>query len=395
MKKIKSLLLFSIIMMFISVVDVNAAGVSIKSIKSVDTKGDVVEKSEPKVNGLNINFNLAFSAKDDSITYEVVLKNPTNVEYEINTEKKFGPSNYISYSYELKDKTNRIKANSEVTLNITIKYENQVPVDKLVNGKYEESNDMGINLLNEDNPNTFNNILLLLLILILLVGLTLIMIKTKHNNIAIFIIMLLLVPVSVFAVEKLQLKVSTKITVERKYNVFIQTSKYIETSKLNDNNYLSHNCVNDIKLEQEDGSYVDYSDCSYIYKRDSKSYLAGDRVVISSPTYKTINLTQCSENTNEHKLICPKDSLFSESIVCFNYHCINGTVSRRETKAAPEYNPFYNQCSEEEFNSMNFTNTILSPYFDVEFDTGDVDFKDNGGFIMPDHDVYIGLGCGK
>ena len=113
-------------MLFISTLNVDAAGVSI--------------------NGLNINFDMAFSAENDSATYEVVLSNPTNKEYEVNTDKKFGPSNYISYTYELKDKTNRIKANSEVTLNIIIKYEHAVPVDKLVNGQYVESNDLGITL---------------------------------------------------------------------------------------------------------------------------------------------------------------------------------------------------------------------------------------------------------
>ena len=58
MKKIKYLLLSFIVMLFVSIINVDAAGVSIKDIKLVDSKGNVSEVSEPKINGLNINFDL-------------------------------------------------------------------------------------------------------------------------------------------------------------------------------------------------------------------------------------------------------------------------------------------------------------------------------------------------
>ena len=138
MKELKKLLFIFIIMIFISTINVDAASVSVKSVKLIDSTGKVTEVSEPKPNGLNIKFDLSFANLGDTAKYEVVLNNPTNHEYEINTEKKFSGSNYISYSYELKDKTNRIKANSEVVLYITVKYENPVPADKLVDGKYVE-----------------------------------------------------------------------------------------------------------------------------------------------------------------------------------------------------------------------------------------------------------------
>ena len=62
-------------MMFISVVDVNAAGVSIKNIKLVDHTGNTTEINEPILNGLTINFDLAFGNIGDTATYEVVLNN--------------------------------------------------------------------------------------------------------------------------------------------------------------------------------------------------------------------------------------------------------------------------------------------------------------------------------
>ena len=123
MKKIKKILFIIVIMMFVSIINVDAAGVSIKNVKLVDKADSVTELSEAKVDGFNINFDLEFSKIGDSAKYELILNNPTNHEYEINTEKTFSGSNYISYSYELKDKTNRIKANSEVILYINIKYE--------------------------------------------------------------------------------------------------------------------------------------------------------------------------------------------------------------------------------------------------------------------------------
>ena len=400
MKKIKSLLLIVIMMLFISTLNVDAAGVSIKSIKMVDHTGNATELSEPKINGLNINFDMAFSAENDSATYEVVLSNPTNKEYEVNTDKKFGPSNYISYTYELKDKTNRIKANSEVTLNIIIKYEHAVPVDKLVNGQYVESNDLGITLLNEDNPSTFNNLILIALILLITIGLTFIMKKSKRKNQVIVLIALLLVPVTVFALEKLTLTVSTKIVVAEMYDVYYEQA-FVKESDLYNGDYVYDNCDYTFRVEQKDGNFVNYKMCNRLFKKDSRKYIPGERVTVSQysvlvirdqnkcvPT-SDIDLTGNTGSTRAtvdnqpgkialiRDYTCQKDALDNFTAGGYMYGCLFDNND----------NIVPGTCAPDDIGVMNFK-SLRDNYWNEE---AYVSFNAPNEFTMPNHDVYIGM----
>ena len=362
MNKIKNILIVIIMMMFVSIVDVDAAGVTIKSIKLIDHTGSATEMSEPKVSGLNINFDLAFAALNDSATYEVVLNNPTNKEYEINTEKKFGPSNYISYTYELKDKTNRIKANSEVTLNVIIKYENPVSPEKLVDGKYVENNDMGINLLNEDNPSTVNNIIFLILILLGVIGFTFLSKNIKNKEYLIIIIVLLIVPLTVFAVEKLKLTIGTKIMIAQKHKVMyygyelVREKGDLEQCSLNNNILLNNNVL----LSCEN------------YREDTNTYFEGEKVKVNSINVLALNINSCTYDTVRREYNCPDDSLVDSTSSDFKYEC-----SASETDFP---------CNEAELNKFKFNSTGNKVWYE---DYGEIVFKSPNEFIMPNYDVHI------
>ncbi len=372
MKKIKNLLLVIIIMIFVSMVNVDAAGVSVKSIKLIDHTGNATELSAPVPNGLSIKFDLSFSNVGDTAKYEVVLDNPTNKEYEINTDKQFSGSNYISYSYELKDKTNRIKANSEVILYITVKYENAVPVDKLVDGRYVENNDMGINLLNEDNPDTFNNFLFILLMIVLMCVATLVFKYTKDKGLYIIVLSLMLVPITVFALEKLKLTVSTKITIEdTKFKVYYDIGSAIKKSELNDNEYVYDNCM-PIKIQQANDSFEDYYKCTLLYKIDDY-YKPGERVSIKVPNETRINDRYCGISEDDHLLQCTSNALISTPHEDLLYRCGGLTVHN-------------DSCTEIladlEFSNIGFTD--WNQYGYVTFDAPNE-------FTMPNHDVYFDL----
>ena len=402
MKRIKYVLFTLIIMMFVSIVNVDAASISVKSVKMVDHSGNVTEVNEPKPNGLNIKFDLSFANLGDTAKYEVVLDNPTNKEYEINTDKQFSGSNYISYSYELKDKTNRIKANSEVVLYITVKYENPVPADKLVNGKYVENNDMGINILNEDNPNTFNNILWIVFVLFLLVILTLGIKYTKKKELFVILFALLLVPVTVFALEKLKLTVSTKITIEEKYNVFYLYDDYIKTSEVNGNkNVLS--CSNKKLRIENNGNVTEYSSCTFIEK-DNNTYKPGDIVNIETSTLHDFYSSDCVMDSQNNSYSCPFSEIPTTNDLFYGYMCgsqsnlvgIDEYLSYQQKRGkemgkadalGPKLTPKYlNLCTQEEFNNMNFNSQLHKEWFG---DFGTYDFNAPNRFIMPHHDVYI------
>ena len=372
MKILKRILFVFIIMIFVSMVNVDAAGVSVKSIRLIDHTGNATELSEAIPNGLNIKFDLSFSNVGDTAKYEVVLNNPTNKEYEINTDKQFSGSNYISYSYELKDKTNRIKANSEVVLYITVKYENAVPVDKLVDGKYVENNDMGINLLNEDNPDTFNNFLFIILMIVLMGVATLVFKYTKDKGLYIIVLSLMLVPITVFALEKLKLTVSTKITIEEsKYKIYYSIGSVIKKSELNDNEYVYDNCRL-IKIQQANDSYEDYYRCSSIYRIDDY-YKPGERVSIKVTTDSVINTDYCGTNEEDHLYYCTSNALKSYAYTDLLYRCGGLPVH-------------VSDCNETldnlEFNSVGFNEWNQYGYIRIVAPNE---------FTMPNHDVYFGL----
>ena len=404
MKRIKFLLFTLIIMMFISVVDVNAAGVSIKNIKLVDHTGNTTEINEPILNGLTINFDLAFGNIGDTATYEVVLNNPTNKEYEINTEKKFSGSNYISYSYELKDKMNRIKANSEVTLNIIIKYEHAVPPEKLVNGQYVEKNDLGISLLNESNPNTFNNILGIVFIIILLIICTLIIKFTKDKELFIVLFILLSLPTIVFALERLKITINTKITVGEMYNVYYFVGYNIKASDLNDKDYVYDNCVK-VPIKQGDSDFENYMACNYIFKKDPKSYFDGQRVKVEPLYY-----LKYDEN-EENSFTCSGESpyvlLHNTKIENMMYFCYepDSEFANQISGSNNEMTKIFNTCNNEEFNKMNFQSTVDYTNFlnqNVTAEEAELEFeylRQQGmhitilnlpnEFTMPAHDLYF------
>ena len=360
MKKLKKILFICIIMVFVSIIDVDAAGVSIKSIRLIDHTGSATEISEPKVSGLNINFDLAFADLGDSAIYEVVLNNPTNKEYEINTEKKFGPSNFISYTYELKDKTNVIKANSEVTLNVIIKYENAVSPDKLVDGKYVENNDMGINLLNEDNPDTFNNFLFIILMIVLMGVATLVFKYTKDKGLYIIILSLLLVPFTVFAVEKIKLTIGTKIMIAQKHGVYYHGYELVRNREgFDDCNLISSVMINNNTLYQ-----------CYVIKEDSKTYFEGERVKVDDLVVLALNSSSCAFDNVRKEYNCTEDAFVNSTASIFEYYC-----PASETEFP---------CNEIEHNKFNF-NSVISKEWDG--DNSRIKFKSPNEFTMPNYDV--------
>ena len=78
---------------------------------------------------------------------------------------------------------------------------------------------MGINLLNEDNPDTFSNILFLIIMISLLIIATLVFKYTKNKDFYIVVMSLLIIPISVFAIEKLSITIGTKILIAEGHTV--------------------------------------------------------------------------------------------------------------------------------------------------------------------------------
>lgn len=363
-------MLYFILIVLVSLIipNVNAKDdVSIESIRLIDKSEKIVELSAPTKNGLKIGFDLSFGSLGDYAKYEVVIKNDSNKEYEINDETKFSSSNYIEYKYEFKEKTNRVKANSKVTLYITVTYKNAVPNDKLTDGKYIEKNEMAISLSNEDNPKTFSSILYILLFIILILGFTFIINNKNLKNISIVIIVLLLVPVTIFALEKLRLDVSTIITIEEKYKVVYVIDNLVKESEMDS---LSLTPGYEIEIKKcSDYKYIiagtNYKDCAI----DVYAYFSpGERVQIADiPNVNIRSYATCEVDSTTHTVTCPDESVLTNGAYYSSF-------------------VYYKSMYEDDKEVMNFDHLSYDYWNSADACFG---FVKPNSFTMPHHDVYF------
>ena len=383
MKKIFNILLISILtVLFIP--NVHAANsMEIESINLVDKSEKTTEISTPSVNGLKIGFDLSFSDVGDYAKYEVVVNNSTNKEYEIKDETTFSSSNYIEYKYEFKEKTNRIKANSKVTLYITVTYKNAVPADKLTDGKYIENNEMAISLSNQDNPKTFNNFIYLLLVLLSLIVITLVIKNKKVKSLSIIVIALLLVPTTIFALEKLKLDVATKITIEKKYKVTFIAYETVKKSEVDYETFMKK--VSSEKMVSKVDQTADILNGMMV--AETRLFINGEEyinypVVKEEMLYKagaTVNVKNYSIVVLSNKNNCPyADGIYTcqeSDLVTINTD-IGGYLARYNKRLVQPNDP----------QVMNFQNIL---YDEWNSSSPSVAFNTPSTFTMPEHDVVI------
>ena len=383
MKKIFNILLISILTVLFIPNVYAANSMEIESINLVDKSEKTTEISTPSVNGLKIGFDLSFSDVGDYAKYEVVVNNSTNKEYEIKDETTFSSSNYIEYKYEFKEKTNRVKANSKVTLYITVTYKNAVPADKLTDGKYIENNEMAISLSNQDNPKTFNNFIYLLLVLLSLIVITLVIKNKKVKSLSIIVIALLLVPTTIFALEKLKLDVATKITIEKKYKVTFIAYETVKKSEVDYETFMKK--VSSEKMVSKVDQTADILNGMMV--AETRLFINGEEyinypVVKEEMLYKagaTVNVKNYSIVVLSNKNNCPyADGIYTcqeSDLVTINTD-MGGYLAR--------YNKSLVQPNDPQV--MNFQNIL---YDEWNSSSPSVAFNTPSTFTMPEHDVVI------
>ncbi len=124
--------------------------VSITSITLKEKYGNVEEIKEATVNGKNIKLNLSMSDVGDNIKYEIIVKNDSDEDYEVDGNTFNLSSNYISYVISSDDNSNVIKANASKTMYLNVKYIREVPTEEFQSGEYNDNNTMMIGLSNQN-----------------------------------------------------------------------------------------------------------------------------------------------------------------------------------------------------------------------------------------------------
>ena len=229
----KYLLLFFLFVMFIPFM-VNAETcendkITISSI-TVDNKSDNVEElSEATSSNKNINLNLSMYEVGDYIEYKFVVKNDSKEDYELDKNNLNINSDYISYSFETDDNSSIVKANSSKNVTLRIEYKTKVQEDKFENGYYNDNKAMKIQLSNKkninvsdvlNNPNTgVKTYMLIIMFLLLISGSLYIVLKEKDPSKLMLLIIgtIVIVPISVNALCKCEINITSNITITNKY----------------------------------------------------------------------------------------------------------------------------------------------------------------------------------
>ncbi len=363
--------------------------VGIKSIELVEKSENTTINSEPKFNNLEMNFDVAFKAKDDYVKYKVVVSNNTSVNYNISENTSFNDSPYVSYKYDVE---NGLKANGEAIVYVTITYSNEIDSSKLTEGKYSESNKAVVQLLNENgeavNPNTSSSVVMILINLFIALFVSILLFIKFRNKMTMPLVLILglsLIPITTNAVETIKLTINVNVEIEKGYEVayLMYKSIYLTDDELKD--WDMSNAVCDYTINVVDGASTKkytYCDGAIIYK-DTNLYYAGDIVDVISLKKRYFDFENynfdlgpsiyCSDDSNKKIITCNSNVKEDFDEIDYWYY---------EEKNAKKYNyPFFD------------TDKAIMKFSRIDEDMW-LEYKSVGlevpvSFTMPDHDVLF------
>ena len=229
MKSKKLFMAFLLIFTLMFIPNVFAAeDIEIQSITEAGIGGNASYCPNPTADGLTLSFDgVTFKDKGDYVSYDVVVVNNSNEDYEISNGTSFSDSKYFKYEFTFEGNSNIVPKKSTKKMNIKISYDKDVdPTAFDNNGTFSEENEMSINLAVQqpttNNPKTGSGLVVALIILFLAVVASISMVltnKTKLNKHLIMIIALALaiIPVTIYAAKMVTIKLNTEIIIDKNY----------------------------------------------------------------------------------------------------------------------------------------------------------------------------------
>ncbi len=199
------------------------AEVKITSVNLIDNTKGIEADTNPSYKDLTIDFNLKFSRLNDYAKYKVLIKNDTKKDYEIEDGESFSKEKYIKYNISISGSNEIIKAGEEKELLLTITYNKEVPENEFINNVYTEKDNLTINLSNNDkevNPKTSTGIIIAIAIIAIISLLLVLYNHYKLYHFTLPLLLLLLIPVTIIALEKITIKINTKIEITIPENYF-------------------------------------------------------------------------------------------------------------------------------------------------------------------------------
>ena len=207
--------------------------ITIDSISIEQKDEEVIQNSDPVIDGKNIKLDLNMSYVGNSIQYKIVVKNDSEVDYELGSNLNTS-TNYMKYTYTSAEAGNIVKAGTSKILYLKVEYDHEVPDTAFTNGTFTDNKDLVINLSSgTDNTNTNTNTnvkdeiknpktgteatLLFIIVVIFVAGIGYIAFskaKTIRHLVIIFGVLAIL-PLTVYAACTCQINVESKVTIEQ------------------------------------------------------------------------------------------------------------------------------------------------------------------------------------
>ena len=221
MKRSKIIMLLLVLFMpfIVNAETCDTSKVTIDSIKLDNKTKGVTQLSEPTASGKNVNLNLAMTNEGDNAIYQIVVRNDSNDDYELDSNSLGLSSDYITYTLDAGTDP-IIKANSTRTVNLRVNYTNKVPAKAFKSGAYTDSKDLAVNLSSGNsilsNPKTGASYLFYIFV-ISAVGVAIYKStkKRKGSMLAILVLGVVIIPTSVYALCKCQIKVTSSVEIQQ------------------------------------------------------------------------------------------------------------------------------------------------------------------------------------
>ena len=196
-----------------------AENVQVKEIKQIEKSEGVEIVSEPKVSDTTIKFDIKLKSIGDYVKYKLVIDNKDDIEYEID-KKSFENNEYITYEVE-SDNLEKLEANKEKEIYLTIKYNKEVPENEFKDNVYVLNNNFSLAIGNKDeeirNPQTgIEDYSLAILTIIVVLSVAVYGFrknKKQFKTLMLIIGIAISIPLTCIAANILKLNIETNVTI--------------------------------------------------------------------------------------------------------------------------------------------------------------------------------------
>ena len=222
--------LFIILISLFFVTEVKASGFLVEDF-SVKDKSTTMEVDNINIEDNIIDSNIKFNEKDDYVIFEFNVRNDEDNSYSIESITDNNDNDHIDVSYDYSKE--EIEPNNVTKVVVTIKY-----TDKLINTEKQKIDNLKINIsfkdIDDDNPNTYDNILIYIGVFIISLMYIIILTKKYKKAKVLFIIpLVILMPIVLYALNKVSIDITfVNIELNSEYETY-----NINVDENNGNNY--------------------------------------------------------------------------------------------------------------------------------------------------------------